>query len=247
MRFDSLKILGFLVGATILPFATIASAQEGQVEERVEGTVYFATDSAQVSRRFSSLIEKTVNFLKADSRRQIVIEGHTDERASDEYNQDLSNRRSRAVVAELLAAGVSPSQVAFVGRGENEPAKKGHNLKAYRDNRRVTFCVDDVVQTDDGKSGVPEPRATEISLVPLRLLSLPGGPERFRTVQVGEARMPDFPEHSERSLQWGFDLGAALSCPGRGDSKQLNQQDRVSVSMALPGSSGFFFDFQRAV
>lgn len=38
-----------------------------------------------------------------------------------------------------------------------------------------------------------------------------------------------------------------VSRPGRGDSKQLNQQDRFLVSMAGPGPSGFFFDFQCVV
>jgi OOP family OmpA-OmpF porin len=59
-------------------------------------------------------------FLSANPQTKIIVEGHTDSRGSDEYNEVLSERRARAVATELMSRGISTDQLQTLGRG------KGH-------------------------------------------------------------------------------------------------------------------------
>lgn len=208
---QSLKKLISFSCLAVFPLVAIAGVEEGENDNRVEGTVYFDTDSSHVSKKFSDLISKTAAFLKADPKRKIMIEGHTDERASSVYNQGLSDRRSQAVVVELFKAGVDPSQVIFVGRGETEPARKGHSKNAYRHNRRVTLCAEDDITSDD-KPVRPISPAVMIDLTPvaMRTMPYPPGDDRFVGVYLDEARFPSFPREEDDGLQWGYDFTAGI-------------------------------------
>ena len=67
------------------------------------------------------------------------IEGHADERGTEEYNLQLSNRRAASVKAYLVNLGVSDKVLETVGYGENPPAVDGHDEAAWAANRRVEF------------------------------------------------------------------------------------------------------------
>jgi len=68
---------------------------------------------------------------------RVVLEGHTDERGSREYNMALGERRAAAVQRYLAGQGVSPSQLELVSYGEEKPAAMGSNEEAWAQNRRV--------------------------------------------------------------------------------------------------------------
>jgi peptidoglycan-associated lipoprotein len=70
---------------------------------------------------------------------RIVLEGHADERGTEEYNLQLSNRRAAAVKKYLADLGVSNGKLDTVGYGENKPAVDGHDEAAWTANRRVDF------------------------------------------------------------------------------------------------------------
>jgi peptidoglycan-associated lipoprotein len=67
------------------------------------------------------------------------LEGHADERGTEEYNLQLSNRRAASVKAYLVNLGVSDKSLETVGYGENRPAVDGHDEAAWAANRRVEF------------------------------------------------------------------------------------------------------------
>jgi peptidoglycan-associated lipoprotein len=73
--------------------------------------------------------------------RQVTLEGHADERGTDEYNLQLSERRAAAVRRYLTELGVSGDRIRVVGFGENRPAVEGSSESAYAANRRVEFNV----------------------------------------------------------------------------------------------------------
>ena len=67
------------------------------------------------------------------------MEGHCDERGSEEYNLALGDRRAHAVQRSLVDLGVSSSRLRTVSFGEAKPAVQGHNESAWRYNRRSEF------------------------------------------------------------------------------------------------------------
>ena len=71
----------------------------------------------------------------------IEVQGHTDERGDDAYNQDLSERRAAAVVAYLVEHGVAPARLSSHGYGETDPVDRRHLEAAWRVNRRVSFVL----------------------------------------------------------------------------------------------------------
>ena len=70
----------------------------------------------------------------------MVLQGHTDERGTREYNLALGERRANSVKRFLEVQGVSPSQLEVVSYGEERPEMRGANEQAYAQNRRVVFA-----------------------------------------------------------------------------------------------------------
>ena len=83
------------------------------------------------------IIEAHAGYLAAHPNARVILEGHTDERGSREYNLALGERRSIAVRQMMTVLGVSPDQIQVVSYGEEKPAAEGHDEEAWRLNRRV--------------------------------------------------------------------------------------------------------------
>lgn len=83
---------------------------------------------------------------------RILLIGHTDSAGSDQYNQGLSERRARAVEAELVSMGVDPALIAASGRGESEPIASNETAEGRAKNRRVEIRVEGTV-TEQRSSG----------------------------------------------------------------------------------------------
>ncbi|MDN3526452.1 peptidoglycan-associated lipoprotein Pal [Halomonas sabkhae] len=103
-------------------------------------TIYFAFDSDSIRSEFQSVLNAHASFLRNNSNASVVLQGHTDERGTREYNLALGERRAGAVEEFLSVQGVSPSQVEVVSYGEERPAARGSNEEAYAQNRRVVFA-----------------------------------------------------------------------------------------------------------
>jgi peptidoglycan-associated lipoprotein len=103
-------------------------------------TIYFAFDSETIRPEFQSVLESHARFLSDNSNASVVLQGHTDERGTREYNLALGERRANAVKRFMSIQGVSPSQVEVVSYGEERPAARGGNEEAYAQNRRVVFA-----------------------------------------------------------------------------------------------------------
>jgi outer membrane protein OmpA-like peptidoglycan-associated protein len=72
-----------------------------------------------------------------------LIEGHTDSRGSDEYNEALSQRRADAVEKALVLRGVSPDVMNTVGRGKGYPVATNDTVAGRQQNRRVEIVFSD--------------------------------------------------------------------------------------------------------
>ena len=105
-------------------------------------TVYFDYDSATLKSDARVLLQKNVGTIGANpSWQMITVEGHCDERGSEEYNLALGERRAGAVRQYLVDSGVSGGKIDTVSFGEAKAAVQGHDESAWKWNRRAEFVV----------------------------------------------------------------------------------------------------------
>jgi peptidoglycan-associated lipoprotein len=121
----------------VTPVTIDPNSQTGQGPVGVARIIYFDFDSYAIKPAFQSLVDGHAVFLKANPRRHVTIEGHTDERGGREYNLALGQKRSEAVRRALELLGVSGSQIEAVSFGEEKPAAPGSGEEAWMRNRRA--------------------------------------------------------------------------------------------------------------
>lgn len=103
--------------------------------------ILFATDSTAVRPDLQRDLRAVANNLRKYPDSTIDIIGHTDNTGSAGYNQDLSERRARAVGNVLRDAGVSGNRIETYGRGEDQPVATNLNADGRAQNRRVEIII----------------------------------------------------------------------------------------------------------
>ena len=111
--------------------------QAEQKAMQAANTIYFDFDSADIRRESRTILEAHAAYLAADDSASVVLEGHTDERGSSEYNMALGERRADSVARFLKVNDVSEDQIETVSYGEEKPAVDESNEDAWAQNRRV--------------------------------------------------------------------------------------------------------------
>jgi peptidoglycan-associated lipoprotein len=106
-----------------------------------DNTVYFDYDRANVRASETSKLDAVASYIKGGPNRPIRIEGHCDERGTEEYNRSLGERRALAVREYLARAGVDPNMIDTISHGEDKPAVPGHDQAAWSKNRRAEFLL----------------------------------------------------------------------------------------------------------
>lgn len=98
--------------------------------------IYFEFDEL-ILRASETLKLKALRPCLMASSARIIVEGHTDERRSEEYNLPLGDRLARVVTKALIRAGISPDRIEARSWGEERPLDPGHTETAWARNRRV--------------------------------------------------------------------------------------------------------------
>lgn len=118
----------------------VLSAEETRKKEMEtlisEQVVYFDFDRSSIRSEDYDRLDKHAAFLVKNPSVSVVIEGHTDERGTPDYNIALGERRAKSVQTYLQNAGVSGAQISVVSYGEEKPAEAGHSQAAFAKNRR---------------------------------------------------------------------------------------------------------------
>jgi peptidoglycan-associated lipoprotein len=105
-------------------------------------TVHFAFDSSVVSAADRPNVAAVADYLKANPLDAVEIEGHCDERGTEEYNRSLGERRALALREQLVSLGVDSTRVDTLTFGKDKPVATGHNEAAWRQNRRGVFLLE---------------------------------------------------------------------------------------------------------
>jgi outer membrane protein OmpA-like peptidoglycan-associated protein len=107
------------------------------------GDVLFDTNEATLKPGAMLAMDRLARFLEAHGETRLIIEGHTDSTGSDAYNQELSQRRARAVADELVSRGIASSRFEVIGRGEAFPVAGNDSAAGRQQNRRVEIVFSD--------------------------------------------------------------------------------------------------------
>ena len=99
----------------------------------------FDVDSDRLRPESTPALTDILTTLQEHADLQIAVEGHTDSQGDDQHNQDLSERRARAVVQYLTEEGVAGSRLSAAGRGESQPVADNATVEGRQQNRRVVI------------------------------------------------------------------------------------------------------------
>jgi peptidoglycan-associated lipoprotein len=104
-------------------------------------TVFFDYDKSDIRDDARAALEAKVPILTANAGVRLRVEGHTDNRGSDEYNLALGQRRAVAVKRFLTDRGIDASRIEIASYGEERPADSGESDEAWAKNRRAEFVI----------------------------------------------------------------------------------------------------------
>jgi peptidoglycan-associated lipoprotein len=109
---------------------------------RVGDTVYFSTDSSEVSADGENTLRAQARWLAQYPQYTVVIEGHADERGTREYNIALGAQRAAAVRHFLGQQGVHPARIRTISYGKERPVAVCPDISCWRQNRRTITVLD---------------------------------------------------------------------------------------------------------
>ena len=136
--------------------AAEAALQRAIAEARTTLTerVHFDYDMADIRPDAERLLRAKLAILRASPAVRLRIEGHCDERGSNEYNQALGNRRAQAIIDFFTNFGLDASKFAIVSFGEERPLVNRSDEDAWASNRRGEFILT-AGQNDINPGGTP--------------------------------------------------------------------------------------------
>jgi peptidoglycan-associated lipoprotein len=115
---------------------------EGEVfESSLLKDIYFEFDRYDVQPEAASLLKEDVALLIKYPKMKIQIEGHCDERGTNEYNLALGERRANSTMKHLVLLGISGDRISTISYGEERPFNPGHNEAAWAKNRRAHMVI----------------------------------------------------------------------------------------------------------
>src|SRR5262252_1457279 len=105
------------------------------------GNITFATDSADLNAGFFDVLNSVGKVVNEFSQPVIEVAGHTDSTGSDQYNQQLSERRADSVAAYIETRSVRADRIITVGAGEKHPVASNDTPDGRQLNRRVELTL----------------------------------------------------------------------------------------------------------
>jgi peptidoglycan-associated lipoprotein len=105
-------------------------------------TVHFEFDRSTVRESEKSKVSHVADYLKGNPNTAVQIDGHCDERGTEEYNRSLGERRALALREQLVSLGIDPNRIDTASYGKDRPAATGHDEAAWSQNRRGEFGLE---------------------------------------------------------------------------------------------------------
>jgi peptidoglycan-associated lipoprotein len=103
--------------------------------------IYFDFDKYDIRPGDAKILDTNAGWLKQNAAQLVLIEGHCDERGTNEYNLALGERRAKATMNYLVSQGVQASRITVISYGEERPVCTEKNEACWAKNRRAQFLV----------------------------------------------------------------------------------------------------------
>jgi len=110
-------------------------------ESRLLKDIHFDFDRYDIRSGDTEILKENAALLMNYPKVKIQVEGHCDERGTNEYNLALGERRANAAKRYLLSLGISSDRISSISYGEEKPLDAGHNEEAWAKNRRGHFII----------------------------------------------------------------------------------------------------------
>ena len=107
----------------------------------LNGDIYFEFDSSILSPEGQLILKKKAEWLQNNPEAMSTIEGHCDDRGTNEYNLALGDRRATSAKNFLVDLGISASRLTTISYGEERPVDPGKTEEAWAKNRRCHFTI----------------------------------------------------------------------------------------------------------
>jgi peptidoglycan-associated lipoprotein len=104
--------------------------------------IYFEFDSSALLFMAQEVLKQKAQWMRDNPNVSVVIEGHCDERGTNEYNLALGDRRANSAKAFLVDLGIREYRLTTISYGEERPVDTGHNEEAWAKNRRAHFVIE---------------------------------------------------------------------------------------------------------
>jgi peptidoglycan-associated lipoprotein len=121
--------------------AGLDSGKSATRSSLVSEDIYFEYDSAALIPEARDVLKRKAEFLRGNPNVSVIVEGHTDDRGTVEYNLALGERRAASAMSFLVDLGIPESRLTTISYGKEKPANPGHNETAWAANRRVHFEI----------------------------------------------------------------------------------------------------------
>jgi outer membrane protein OmpA-like peptidoglycan-associated protein len=122
-------------------------AEELKAKETERGLVLtlpagmFAVDKTELQPGAAAELDRITSFLQAHPERKVLVEGHTDDTGTEQYNMALSERRAQVVAHHLESRGIDSSRIEVQGEGESSPVAPNDTPAGRQQNRRVEVVI----------------------------------------------------------------------------------------------------------
>ena len=123
----------------VAPAAPVA-AREAEKEPPL-GDIFFDYDQSLIRPDAKKTLDKNVEWLRGNSTPSLILEGHCDERGTQEYNLALGQRRAKAAQDYLVASGIDEKRIKTISYGKERPFVVGHDESVWQWNRRAHFVL----------------------------------------------------------------------------------------------------------
>ena len=130
-------MLGLVAGVGCQQQRKPASASETKVKGL--NRVHFDFDRSEIKSEYRKTMDDNASWLKSNRDVNVTVEGHCDERGTEEYNMALGHRRASSAKSYLTSMGVEGSRLRTVSYGEERALESCHNESCWWKNRRAEF------------------------------------------------------------------------------------------------------------
>jgi len=103
--------------------------------------IHFDFDKFFIREDAKPVLEANAAYLKRWTSVKVLIEGHCDERGTEEYNLALGEKRAKSTQDYLISLGISADRLKIISYGKSQPLDPGHNEMAWDKNRRAQFTI----------------------------------------------------------------------------------------------------------